>query len=204
MRKDTAEKFKLYFSQSLGMPNSPVFPNMPKGRVGAKMIKIDLQEADIPYEDSTGKVIDFHALRHTFITRLAQSGIHPSLAMSLARHSDINLTMARYTHTVIKTRAEAIECLPELGFANNSQQAIATGTDPNFLLDVCLDKQMQNHTSKGNKSRQSTKINEDHENPATIAGTASRAHLDEGKDGTPSRTRTWDPLIKSQLLCQLS
>ena len=39
----------------------------------------------------------FHALRHTFITNLARSGVHPKTAQSLARHSTITLTMDRYS-----------------------------------------------------------------------------------------------------------
>jgi len=34
-------------------------------------------------------VVDFHALRHTFITLLARSGVAPALAKSRARHSTI-------------------------------------------------------------------------------------------------------------------
>jgi hypothetical protein len=43
--------------------------------------------------DGSGRVVDFHALRHTFITRLARSGVAPAVAKSLARHSTIVLTM---------------------------------------------------------------------------------------------------------------
>lgn len=45
--------------------------------------------------------------------------------MDLARHSDINLTMSRYSHTVLEQRAEAVAMLPALrvGLA----VAVATG-----------------------------------------------------------------------------
>jgi len=58
---------------------------------------------------------DFHALRHTFITNLANSGVHPKVAQALARHSTITLTMDRYTHTVVGEQTAALAALPDLG-----------------------------------------------------------------------------------------
>ena len=75
------------------------------------------KETDLPeilYEDAAGQVADFHALRHSYITLLAQSGVHPKTAQDLARHSDINLTLSRYTHTVLTDRSEALSGLPDL------------------------------------------------------------------------------------------
>ncbi|MFO8013862.1 MAG: site-specific integrase, partial [Phycisphaerae bacterium] len=46
----------------------------------AAMIRKDLEAADIPYRDASDRVADFHALRHTFITRLARSGVAPAVA----------------------------------------------------------------------------------------------------------------------------
>jgi integrase len=64
-------------------------------------------------EDGT-RYGDFHALRHTFITLLARSGVSPRLAQSLARHSDINLTMSRYTHVALHDQAAALDALPAI------------------------------------------------------------------------------------------
>ena len=61
-----------------------------------------------------GRVADFHSLRHTFITNLARSGVHPKAAQTLARHSTITLTMDRYSHTLIGEQAEAVKGLPDL------------------------------------------------------------------------------------------
>ncbi|MCG3128341.1 MAG: hypothetical protein CHACPFDD_03225 [Phycisphaerae bacterium] len=66
------------------------------------------------YENSVGHIADFHALRHTFITNLARGGVHPKLAQDLARHCDVNLTLSRYSHTVISERATALRSLPDL------------------------------------------------------------------------------------------
>ncbi len=54
------------------------------------------------------------ALRKTFITNLSKSGVSPKMARSLARHSDINLTMNVYTDVVLEDQAVAVELLPEL------------------------------------------------------------------------------------------
>lgn len=98
--------------------NRPVdgllFPTMPKVHNVAKMLRRDLVATEIPYKDRNGRYVDFHALRHTFITNLARSGVHTKLAMDLARHSNINLTMAYYTHTEVNERATALQKLPNL------------------------------------------------------------------------------------------
>jgi integrase len=79
--------------------------------------------------DSSGHVLDFHALRHTFITRLARSGITPAVAKSLARHSTITLTMDHYTHTLIGDERAALDCLPTMNPAQPDREAAkATGT----------------------------------------------------------------------------
>lgn len=80
----------------------------------AKMLRKDLEAAGIPYHDGEDPVVDFHAPRHTYATNLARSGVHPKVAMDLFGHSDINLTMAYYSHTDIKERGVALGGLPSL------------------------------------------------------------------------------------------
>lgn len=75
----------------------------------------------LSYRDSAGLVADFHALRHTFITLLARSGVSPKMAQSLARHSDINLTMGRYTHVGLHDLSAALEALPPLSPAKKAE-----------------------------------------------------------------------------------
>ena len=79
-----------------------------------KMFKKDIDAAEIAYVDGAGRFADFHSLRHTFISNLAGSGVHPKIAQSLARHSDINLTMSRYTHTSMDQLGEAVQKLPDI------------------------------------------------------------------------------------------
>ena len=81
----------------------------------------------LAYRDVNDLVADFHALRHTFISNLASSGVHPKTAQMLARHSTITLTMDRYTHGMWEQMDEALSRLPDL--TNHVQSGRATGTD---------------------------------------------------------------------------
>jgi integrase len=122
LRADTVELLRKHLENKL--PTAKAF-NIPPSYDTAEMLRADLEAAGIEYRDEAGLVADFHALRHTFITNLAHSGVHPKVAMDLARHSDINLTMSRYSHTVLEQRAEAIGKLPEV---SSAKDAVATGT----------------------------------------------------------------------------
>lgn len=76
------------------------------------MLKADEECVDIPYQDEQSSFADFHALRHSFATMLANSGCHPKTAQLLLRHSDVNLTLQTYTHTVREALTSAINhCL---------------------------------------------------------------------------------------------
>ncbi|HYT92984.1 MAG TPA: hypothetical protein VEL76_29975 [Gemmataceae bacterium] len=57
---------------------------------------------------------DERGTRHTFISRLAESGVHPKMAQILARHSTITLTMDFYTHLNVHDQTVALEKLPPL------------------------------------------------------------------------------------------
>ncbi len=98
------------------MPHLPAFA-IPDSC--AKMIKVDLKTAGIPYETSEGRA-DFHSLRHSFITNLARAGVHPSDAQALARHSTITLTMNHYTHSVRADLRRIINEQPELSTRTKS------------------------------------------------------------------------------------
>lgn len=82
---------------------------------GAEILRRDLTAAGIVYRDSSGRVADFHALRHTFVTRLVKSGVSPKDAQTLARHSTITLTMDRYTHVEREASAKALGMVPGIG-----------------------------------------------------------------------------------------
>jgi len=96
----------------------------------AEMLRIDLEAAGIPYtvEGPDGPLYaDFHSLRHSFISMLARSGVHPKLSQALARHSTIMLTLDRYSHVQLLDEAAALEALPRIlppkpGEAANTRQ----------------------------------------------------------------------------------
>ena len=108
------------------LPQTPAF-KLPSQWNMAKMIRIDLANAGVEIDPERGQVC-FHSLRHSFGTMLAASGVHPKTAQTLMRHSDINLTMSRYTHTLRNQEATAIESLPDLNCEVHKSKK-ATGTN---------------------------------------------------------------------------
>ena len=85
-------------------------------------------------EDEAGRVFDFHALRHQFISNLAAAGEHPKVAQQLARHSTIDLTMNVYTDPHLLDTTGAVNRLPQPGAtAPETQAGRATGTDGQSL-----------------------------------------------------------------------
>jgi integrase len=79
--------------------------------------------------DAAGRVADFHALRHTFITRLARAGVPAVVAKNLARHSTITLTMDRYSHVGLVDELAALNALPAVAVQAEPVVLAATGTD---------------------------------------------------------------------------
>ena len=68
-----------------------------------------LHSLEISKETSEG-VLDFHSLRHTFNTNLANSGVDTSTRMKLTGHSSIEVNQI-YNHATEPLRG-AISCLP--------------------------------------------------------------------------------------------
>jgi integrase len=100
---------------SIGLqgPTKSVWGGRWKDR-SAEMLRVDLAAAGIAYQDDAGRIFDFHALRHQFISSLAANGVHPKVAQQLARHSTITLTMDRYTHLSLGDVAGVLNNLPAI------------------------------------------------------------------------------------------
>jgi site-specific recombinase XerD len=129
LKAKTAEMLKELFK--LKTPQSKAFGLPSKYRM-ADMFRADLGTAGVDYSDDVESedYVNFHSLRHTTGTLLAASGVHPKVAQSIMRHSDINLTMSRYTHVLSGQESRAVEALPDLmAPSQTSQQAKVTGTD---------------------------------------------------------------------------
>ncbi len=105
------------------------------------MVRRDLEAAGLSYADDDGRVFDFHAFRHQYISSLAAAGVHPKVAQQLARHSTIGLTMDRYTHLSVHDVAAAIDRLPGLPGVEEptAEPQKATGTDGRLAHPLALE-----------------------------------------------------------------
>ena len=110
---------------------------------------------------ASGVSCRFHDLRHTFISRLAESQASDSTIMALAGHVS-RVMVERYSHIRMEAKRSAVNTLSgtDSGVAQNWAQFF-------------------------------------------VSGNSEEAKLLK-RSGEPPRTRTWNPLIKSQLLYQLS
>ncbi|WP_168219307.1 tyrosine-type recombinase/integrase [Limnoglobus roseus] len=112
--KDIADSFRTY------MTTRPATGKIWPGTwhpVAAEMMRVDLEAVGIPYcvEGPNGpEFVDFHALRHSFITLLGREGVSLATIQELAGHSTPVLTM-RYMHTRMDDLAGAVEKLPSFG-----------------------------------------------------------------------------------------
>jgi integrase len=106
IRKCTLPELQAFLSGR--NPFRPVF-TMPCQRNVVKMFRRDCVDAEIAADE-----IDFHCLRHTFITNLARGNVHPKTAQMLARHSSIELTMGYYTHMGREQLDAALDVLPDV------------------------------------------------------------------------------------------
>jgi hypothetical protein len=96
------------------------------------MLRQDAEAAGVAYVDERGYYLDFHALRHSFITGLRDA---PSrVAQSLARHKTSAMT-DRYTHIRLNDERAALAMLPDLKQKPSYEQAKATGTDNAIVTD---------------------------------------------------------------------
>ena len=108
---------------------STIFPGAldtaPLFEMAATMVHVfddDLNAAGISKTDAQGRVLDIHALRHSFCTMVAQSGVSMQHAQRLMRHNTPAMTM-RYTHLTLTDLGGAIATLP--GLPEITQPAIA-------------------------------------------------------------------------------
>jgi integrase len=83
----------------------PVFP-MGRNFKMSEMMQAVCRRAGVPYRDAEG-FLDGHALRHSYITNLAQR-TDLKTVQSLARHGDAKMTL-RYMHTDDDKRRKAVE-----------------------------------------------------------------------------------------------
>ncbi len=71
----------------------PVFP---RGLPSVRTLAKDLEACGIPFKDERGYRMDFHALRHTFASLLAEADVSDLVRKTLVRHASLKMT-DRYT-----------------------------------------------------------------------------------------------------------
>lgn len=74
-------------------------------------LKYDMKEAGVPRRVGS-QVRDFHSLRHSYVTELVRSNLHPKDVQTLARHTTMELTMKFYTHRFTGEIREQLERAP--------------------------------------------------------------------------------------------
>lgn len=72
-----------------------------------KHYKKFLNKIGVPYRK-------FHALRHTFATRIMEVNVHPKIAQELLGHASVDITMNVYSHVLPEQKREAIEKIKEI------------------------------------------------------------------------------------------
>ena len=175
LRSETSEELRAFFAGKL--PGAKAFG----GRYGkltdktAAVLRADLEDAGIPYQDSAGRYRDFHALRHTCGSWLAGCGVHPKTIQQIMRHGDINLTMSRYTHVLRGQEAQAVAQLPDLSLPAGQTQK-ATGTNgKEIVLASCLADSSAQVCTDMHGGAQTTPLR-DSENAVLTANGGIRTH----------------------------
>jgi hypothetical protein len=127
------------FWPELAMPYEFVF----RGKVPSPAkLREDLAKIGVPYQDERGRRLDVHALRKTFITMGAASGMAPQLLKILARHSELRLTLGAYTDNEKMPLAAAIAGLPSISMPekrtqNHTQTGAISGHLGAFHVTPC-------------------------------------------------------------------
>ncbi len=189
-------------------PEAPAFPLPDKG---AAMLRIDLEAAGIAYRDDSGLVFDFHALRCQCATLADAAGVSPRVVQRLMRHSTLELT-GRYTRPRTVDLEQAARSIPSIRPESPERDsARATGTDGQPISERFA--HYLPTEGDGSSRPESDAVATLHLNGAVDDRRKEKPEtgLDaSGRDESASvtsasrRTRTFNPLIKSQLLCRLS
>jgi integrase len=105
IRRDFAEVLWRYLEGR--KPGERLFPLHPVKN--AEILYADLKAASIEPVDEKGRVVDFHALRHGYVTNLIRAKVNPKVVQLLAWHSSITLTLDIYTTLEDEDLRKAIE-----------------------------------------------------------------------------------------------
>lgn len=105
----------------------------------ALWLRFDLERAEIPYRDDSGRVADVHSLRSSFVAELVRSGANVKAIQRLARHKSPLMTLGIYARLDARDERNAIDGFPSLSpEPGNREKLRATGTDGASVLASCL------------------------------------------------------------------
>jgi integrase len=92
------------------------------------MERADRERSDVLQpKDAAGRVLDFHCLRHTYVSQLVASGASVKVCQELARHSTPALTIGIYAHTRLHDLTAALDAVPAFD-ANERPRIVASTT----------------------------------------------------------------------------
>jgi integrase len=108
----------------------------------ADMMRFDLKRAEVDPTDASGRVRDFHALRHTFVSNVVRAGATVKEAQALARHATPDLTFRVYSHVQRHDLARVLANVPAIGAPKTSTTEVArkTGTAGADSVSGCQQK----------------------------------------------------------------
>jgi integrase len=132
LRAETVAELRVYLANKL--PKAVVFAKMTDGSSMATVLRADLKAAGVDAATDAG-VVDFHSLRVTCLSWLADAGTPLKVLQDFARHSTPTLTMNVYARTLRGSMAGAAARLPDLTDAGRTA-ARATGTDDKTVLEI--------------------------------------------------------------------
>jgi len=226
------ERFREWLATREPGPDELLFPVSAESgapeRKTAKMMRLDLEAARekwlrdtepeaernfreqtdfLCYCDHQGRYADFHANRHTFITNLARAGVTPKTAQTLARHSDIRLTMGVYTHTNLDEQIEAVNQLPGLtesaqddGESEESDEA-SEGWEHSGSAPVSQSGILRQPVTTKEPDSLPNKDRESSPQVAELSAVGDYSRQQSVHDGsTPGRIRTYDLRFRRPLL----
>jgi hypothetical protein len=169
----------------------------------ADLVRVDLPAAGLPVTkpgpDGRELVVNFYSLRYSAGLLAEEGGATLREVMTLMRHSDPKLTLRTYGRLQLGQLSRAVEKMPSALLPHG--ESLASG------LPQLGPKLGQVADGEGERVR------EDHEAETATAQHPTLENVGDARHGgglresarsAPGGTRTFNPLIKSQLLCQLS
>ncbi|MEO0630851.1 MAG: tyrosine-type recombinase/integrase, partial [Planctomycetota bacterium] len=201
------------------LPGAPLFRIADRSRL-AKVLRHDLERAReawineaahdadeaarrresdfLAATDADGRVIDFHALRHTCGAWAAIGGSSPKAIQTLMRHSSITLTLDTYGHLLPDEAAETVGRMP--GFDTPGRE-VATGT----AGPECSNRVSNGSTGRGEPMRLGAAREDDDSTMPAVASIDESASWSgdapadaAGCVSTGGMIRTLNLLIRSQ------